>query len=280
MATPREIVVTLDGDLVAPDHPIVGADDPMFTRGHGVFETLLVRAGRARLLESHLDRLGRSATIVGLPPPDLGQWRSAAVSACAHWADPADAVLRMVCGRSAGVVTVSELPARALIARRDGVSAVTLDRGTTVGVNASAPWSVAGVKSLSYAANAAALRHAERLGAGDVVFVGADGTVLEGPRSSVLIVDGRGRLATPPASLPILPGTTVRAVFDVASAHGLPCEERTLRVADLLAARGVWLLSSVTLAARVHTLDGIALAPAAPRPNVAALVDDSIAESR
>jgi 4-amino-4-deoxychorismate lyase len=138
------------------------------------------------------------------------------------------------------------------------------------------PWSTAAAKSLSYAVNAAALRHAERLGVGDVVFTSADGFVLEGPRSSVLIVDADGVLVTPPLTLPILPGTTVQAVFDAARAHGRPCRTRLIGLDELLAAEGVWLLSSVTLAARVHTLDGVGL-PATPvASEIAALVDEAV----
>lgn len=95
-----------------------------------------------------------------------------------------------------------------------------------------------------------------------MVLVSTDGFVLEGPRSNVVIAAEDGVLATPPSTLPILAGTTVKAVFDVARRRGQGCEERPLRTADLLAAKGVWLLSSITLAARVHTLDGVVL-PAA-----------------
>jgi len=161
-----------------------------------------------------------------------------------------------------------------LAARRDGVSAMTLQRGAAR--PADEQWSTTGAKSLSYAVNAAALRHAERLGVGDVVFTSADGFVLEGPRSSVLIADADGVLLTPPSTLPILPGTTVQAVFDVARAHGRRCRARLVHHDELLAAAGVWLLSSVTLAARVHTLDGVRL-PAKPvAAEVAALVDEAV----
>ena len=56
------------------------------------------------------------------------------------------------------------------------------------------PWLLAGAKTLSYAVNMAALRHAERQGAGDVIFISSEGNVLEGPRSTVVIateIDGR-----------------------------------------------------------------------------------------
>jgi 4-amino-4-deoxychorismate lyase len=282
--THSEIVVTLDGEVVTTGHPVGYVDDPMYARGDGVFETLLVRGGRACLLDAHLERLARSAAIIGLPRPDSVRWRAAALGACAQWTDSGDAVLRMVVGRgrdggSTGFVTLSKLPERVLVSRRDGVSAMTLDRGVTVGQAAQAPWSIAAVKSLSYAVNAAALRHAERHGVDEVLLISTDGFVLEGPRSNVVIVDGDGALLTPPTTMPILGGTTVRAAFDVARSHGRRCEQRSLRVEDLFVAQGVWLLSSVTLAARVHTLDGALLPLAAELFDMAMTVDQAIVGS-
>jgi 4-amino-4-deoxychorismate lyase len=273
------VVVTLDGVAVDAAVPSVYADDPMLLRGDGVFETMLLRGGRPCLLGAHLTRLATSAAITGLAVPDPARWRHAVAAAATSWTSDGDAVLRLVLGRGRGseptaFVTVSPVPPRALAARRDGVAAVTLERG--VRATGHAPWSVAGVKSLSYAYNTAALRHAENVGAQDVVFVDSEGSVLEGPRSAVLIAAGDGALLTPPASLPILPGTTVRAVFDEARARGLACEERPIGAAELVAAHGVWLLSSVTLAARVHTLDGVSLRQAPRSAEVAGLVDAAI----
>lgn len=276
-----DIVVTLDGTAIDPAAPSIYPDDPTLLRGDGVFETLLLRGGLPCLLGAHLARLARSAAITGMAAPDPARWRHAVASAAALWTDDGDAVLRLVLGRGSGsgptaFVTVSAVPERAMAARRDGVAAVTLDRGLRTAGDGDAPWSVAGVKSLSYAANTAALRHAERVGAQDVLFVGSDGSVLEGPRSAVLIATDDGALVTPPASLPILPGTTVRAVFDEARARGLACRERPISVAELVGAQGVWLLSSVTLAARVHTLDGVPLRQAPRAAEVADLVDAAL----
>lgn len=275
------VVVTLDGVAIDPQAPSVHAGDPMLLRGDGVFETLLIRAGRPCLLGAHLDRLATSAAIIGLAAPEPARWRRAVAAAVAHWTDDGDAVLRLVLGRGRAAtptefVTISAVPDRAVAARRDGVAVVTLDRGVPAPGGTRAPWSSAGVKSLSYAPNTAALRHAERLGAQDVVFVCSDGRVLEGPRSTVVIATDDGALLTPPASLPILPGTTVLALFDEARERGLACREHLIDVADLRAAQGVWLLSSVTLAARVHTLDGAPLRHAPRAPEVGGLVDAAI----
>jgi 4-amino-4-deoxychorismate lyase len=125
-----------------------------------------------------------------------------------------------------------------------------------------------------------ALRYAEQRGAGDVVFVSSEGMVLEGPRSTVVIAtemdDGRLGLLTPPPWFSILRGTTQQALFEVARTKGYDCDYRALRPADLVAAQGVWLISSITLAARVHTLDGVALRPSPLAAEMTELVDAAI----
>lgn len=65
------VVVTLDGEILQPGMPLLHADDLAAVRGDGVFETLLVRDGRACLVEAHLQRLTQSARLMDLPEPDL-----------------------------------------------------------------------------------------------------------------------------------------------------------------------------------------------------------------
>lgn len=264
VARSADVVVDLDGARHGSSAPLVRAVDPLLTHGDGVFETTLLRAGRPCLLDGHLARLVRSAAVAGLPGPDPARWRAAVDIAAAHWAagdgGAADGVLRLVHGRDASFVAVSAVPARVVAARRDGVAAVTLNPGPRSALT--------GAKSLSYALNVAALQEAARRGAGDAIFVDHDGWVLEGPRSSVVIAQSE-TLLSPPPTLPILPGTTVAALFEIAPRTAY----RPLRVPDLIAAEGIWLLSSVTLSARVHTLDGVALPPAPAAGELARLVE-------
>jgi len=292
MASQPAVVVTLDGELHDPAAPLLFADDLAAVRGDGIFETLLVRDGRPCLLEAHLARLTQSARMTDLPAPDLPRWRAAVAAGVERWiADGGDeGVLRLVYsrGRESGspptaFATIAALPARVADARRKGVAALTLARGLPSDCAADMPWLLAGAKTLSYAVNMAALRHADRNGAGDVIFVSSDGHILEGPRSTVVIateLDGSPALLTPPPWYPILRGTTQQALFEVARNKGYDCDYRTLRLADLFDAQGVWLVSSITLAARVHTLDGKLLAPAPMSGEITELVDAAIVSDR
>jgi 4-amino-4-deoxychorismate lyase len=292
MASQPGVVVTLDGELHDPSAPLLFADDLAAVRGDGIFETVLVRDGRPCLLEAHLARLTQSARMTDLPAPDLPRWRAAVAAGVERWCTDggAEGVLRLVYsrGRESGspptaFATIGELPARVAGARRKGVAALTLDRGLPADGAADIPWLLAGAKTLSYAVNMAALRHAEHHGAGDVIFVSTDGYVLEGPRSTVVIateLDGNLALLTPPPWYPILRGTTQQALFEVARNKGYDCDYRALRPADLFAAQGVWLVSSITLAARVHTLDGKLLRPAPMASEFAELVDAAILSDR
>jgi len=287
------VIVTLDGAIHPSATPLLFADDLAAVRGDGVFETLLVRDGGACLVEAHLNRLVHSAKLLELPSPDLTVWRRAIKQAAQQWTSQTndEAAMRLVYsrGRESGsaptaYVTVNPVADRIATVRRDGLAAMTLPRELPSAGVENMPWLLAGAKTLSYAINMAALRHADRHGAGDVIFVSSDGYILEGPRSTVVIAsdgdDGNVCLLTPPPWYPILRGTTQQALFTVARPKGYDCDYRALRVADLFAAQGIWLVSSMTLAARVHTLDGRELPRAALTTEFSALLDAAIVSDR
>jgi 4-amino-4-deoxychorismate lyase len=296
MAGGTSVIVTLDGKVHPADAPLLHADDLAALRGDGIFETLLVRHGRACLIDSHLQRLSQSAKLMDLPEPEVSSWRSAIDVATRQWAAGTsdEGAMRLIYsrGRESGppptaYVMVHAVPERVTAVRRDGLAAVTLDRGLPATGIDTMPWLLAGAKTLSYAVNMAALRHAARQGAGDVIFVSSDGYILEGPRSTVVIASesetaagGSPCLLTPPPWYPILRGTTQQALFEVARAKGYDCDYRALRIADLHAAQGIWLVSSMTLAARVHTLDGRRLPRAPLTAEFAELVDSAIVSDR
>ena len=74
-----------------PELPLIYWDDAAVTRGDGVFETLLIRDGRACNLERHSKRFAASAALLGLPEPDAEYWRAATAEAIESWPKDVDA---------------------------------------------------------------------------------------------------------------------------------------------------------------------------------------------
>jgi 4-amino-4-deoxychorismate lyase len=287
---PATVLVFLDpafdgGRVADASKPQLMATDLGATRGDGVFESLLAVGGRPRKIQAHLTRLAGSARLLELDIPAEDAWRRAVDTAIAEFRrqDPnaagvaaADEVVVKLLvtrgqeGASAPTCWVqASAPAAAGRRQRDtGIDVILLDRGYDSEVGERAPWLLLGAKTLSYAVNMAALRYAHRHGADDVIFTSADGRVLEGPTSTVLLAhletsdDGAGgvrtvrRLITPQLDIGILPGTSQGALFTAAKAAGWELGYGPLEPKDLLDADAVWLISSIRLLAPVNHIDG------------------------
>jgi 4-amino-4-deoxychorismate lyase len=255
------VLAVLGIGVVDPRTPVIRADDPGVTRGDGCFEGLRVVDGVVDKLPAHLDRMARSAAALELPF-DRGAWEALVADALAAWPHPGEAALKLVLTRgpadagSVGYAWIMPLPPDYPRLRRDGLRVITLSRGTTFGAFADAPWLLGGVKTLSYAVNMAAAREAARRGADEVVFVSADGVVLETPTGTAVWSVGRTLRTTPTGPSGILGGTTQRRLFTRAAAAGWTVEEVAARVDDLHEADVVWVVSSVRGPIDVVELDG------------------------
>lgn len=259
-----------------PAQPVVFWDDAAVTRGEAVFESLLVRNGRAANLQRHLDRLQRSAQRMDLPAPDRAVWQQVTAAAVADWQEQSGGREgkctwtysrgRQYTGGAGDAGADAPQPTAWLVIapvaqgvlqqRHDGVRAQLVPRGWTTTV---------GAKTVNYAATMAALRQAH--GFDDVIFVeptsdatsspasASDARVLEGATSTVVLVLREGsqrRLVTPAGD--VLAGTTVDALFDYARQQGWICENRPVTAGELYQAESVWLISSVRIAVRVTSL--------------------------
>jgi 4-amino-4-deoxychorismate lyase len=278
------VLVFLDPDyefgrIADPTQPQLMATDLGATRGDGVFESMLAVAGRTRKVQAHLDRLAGSARALDLDIPDQDTWRRAIETGVAAFRsdNPAaspeedEAVVKLLVTRgvegAAGPtcwVQVSPVGAAGRRQREAGIDVILLDRGYDSDAAERAPWLLLGAKTLSYAVNMAALRHAHKQGADDVIFTSSDGRVLEGPTSTVLLAqveesDGGAtvkRLITPQLDSGILPGTSQGALFAAAKAAGWELGYGPLEPQDLFDADAVWLISSIRLLAPVNHIDG------------------------
>ena len=279
------------GRLVDATTPSLLATDQGVTRGDGIFESMLAVDGTPRKIQAHLERLAESARTMDLVIPAAELWQAAITTAVtafsasvaqasAKAADaPAQCVVKLVVTRGpegattpTAWVQVSAISPALAEQRAKGLNVILLERGYDSDISARAPWLLLGAKTLSYAVNMAALRHAHEQGADDVIFTSGDDLVLEGPTSSVLLAhisDDSGvpvkRLITPHLDTGILPGTTQGALFAAAKEAGWELGYGPVTPADLLDADAVWLISSLRLLAPVNTIDGREIGTAAIR---------------
>ncbi len=176
--------------------------------------------------------------------------RELAFEAAAAWPE-AEGALRIVLTRGgAAYVTVAPVPDKSKLARRTGVSIMTMPLPDL-------PFPRA--KILSYAGNLAALKTAAAAGHDDALWISAEGYAVEAPTANLLWLAG-GTLHTTGDSAPLLAGTTSAFVlansrFAAATGHAT--------VDDLRASDGVWLTSALRGLVAVTAIDGQPLEPSA-----------------
>ena len=260
--------------LVEPTEPVIRADDEGLLRGRAAFETLRVYAGRPFRLENHLDRLTASAASIGLPAVERRRLQ-VLVGLVLPKASGGDASLRLVwtAGPTGGVPSalalLSSIPEWIETARERGATAVSL-----LGVRASAPWLLPGVKSTSYAVNMAAEAEARRRGVDEAIFVDADGILLEGTVTNVWWRVGE-TLYTPSLDLGILAGVTRDTLLELAPEQGFGIEQGRFPLSDLTGAHEAFTSSSVRELLPVVELDGAAI----PRGDAAATLQAALRET-
>ncbi|WP_430647683.1 aminodeoxychorismate lyase [Agromyces sp. GXS1127] len=249
---------------IEPGSGALAVNDLAPHRGDGIFETLAVVDGHVQEVGPHLARLANSARLTELPEPNLEQWRLVIRRAAERVPADGEYALKIAVSRGVDPGTrptgwVHVTPGADFTAARErGIRVVSLDRGVSRGAGERAPWLLLGAKTLSYAANMAAIREAKRRGADDAVFTSSDGFVLEGPTSSVIARIG-DEFVTPPPAAGILHGTTQRSIFAHLESQGRSVSYRDLALDELGRADAAWLVSSVRMAAPIVELDGTPL---------------------
>ena len=212
--------VLIDGVEHEAGTASIPVSDVGFIRGYGVFEVIRSFDGTCFRLQEHLDRLDRSAAMLGLGlagRAELTAWVNSEalvrIMVTGH-DDPWDEQVRIV-------VTGEDAPPQA-----DSITLLPVDAPWHAD---GADWELRGAKSLSYANNFGAIRVAKNAGYTDALLIGRSGSILEGPTFTVgwVIDEGADRIVyeTPAMSLGILDSITRSAVLDAASNAGLVIRE-------------------------------------------------------
>jgi D-alanine transaminase len=263
-------LVWLDGRLLPLGEARISPLDRGFLFGDGAYEVLPVYDGRAYRFDAHLARLERSLAEIRMAPPlDRAGWL-AVCGRLVHGNGGGDLLLYVQVTRGvepernhvpqAGTpptifASVQKLPVIPDAAIENGVAAVTAD---------DIRWSRCDLKSTSLLGNVLLRWLAADAGASETL-LRRDGFLTEGSASSAHVVVG-GRIATPPQTNAILPGTTRSVIFELAGREGLPTERRPVTEAELRVADEVLIASAGGGIRAVTTLDGRPVGSGRPGP--------------
>ena len=202
------ILASVDGVITDPADAKISILDEGLVRGDGAFEVLKLYGNHPFRLQAHLDRLGRSAAAIELEFDR--EALEAEIAALLERGGAPDGCLRVIVTRGGRrVLTIEELMPFAPSA---SIALIQLSPSEIL----------AGVKSLSYAANMQASRIAASRGADEAVYIRPDGVILEAPTSSIFFTASDGDLRTPSLNAGILDSITRDVLIEE-----LPCREGT-----------------------------------------------------
>jgi branched-chain amino acid aminotransferase len=282
--------VWLNGSLLDESDAAISLRDTGLLHGAGVFTTMRSTAGRVFRFGAHLARVRASCEALFIPLKYNDAQLTDAVNSLLTANKFAEARLRLTITRGSAVqdplhglrvepnvfITAAQLEEYPAEFYQRGLTVMLLDEQK---LN---PYDLqAGHKTLNYLSRLAALREANRRGAGEALWFNVHNYLESGSISNVFLVKD-GKLITPPTpielrdpalrdALPyarsaVLPGITRAAVLELSRAAGLDVRLMAINVTTLLEADEVFLTNSIMRIMPVCRIERSAVGNEKPGP--------------
>jgi D-alanine transaminase len=268
MAEPLPICY-LNGEFQKLRDARVSPLDRAFLFGDSVYEVLPVFDGRMFRFREHFDRLARSLKEIGMSASlTHAQWLEILNDLIARNGGGdmyvyVQVTRGMEFGRNhafpatvvPGVFAMAApLPPLTDEIRANGVSAITIEDFR---------WGRCDIKSTALLANVLMKQRAAEAGTQEAIIV-RDGDVMEGSSTSIFVVKD-GKIATPPNSNRILPGTTREVALELADG-AMSVTIRRIGIDELRTADEVWISAATRDVLPVTRIDGQPVGTGKPGP--------------
>jgi len=236
--------------------PVVRADDSAFSEGRGCYTTVLIQAGRPRFAARHARRLVHGAAELGLGQLESGAVLRAIAELAKAAFDDGDGIVRLEASRDGDgrlhLIGVPRAPGPCPT-EWSAVLAPFLHAG---------PGPRAGVKVTSRLRLALAAETARQAGADEALLLDASGWLVEGSRSTIIVISGRGEARTPPLARGAVAGVARAVVLE--RVPGLV--EGDVARAELAAAAEIIAVNAVRGARPITRLEGRSVGDGRPGP--------------
>jgi branched-chain amino acid aminotransferase group I len=245
-----EQIVYLNGALVPRSQARISPFDLGFLYGYGLFETMRAYSGRIFRLDSHLERLSKSAQLLGLPLNACDLEKACSDTLKANKLEEARIRLTASIGEGEAIPDPPRNPKPTVLVVATSYtppSAETYKKGYKVVVasihqNSQSPLSR--LKTVNYLNQLLARREAKEKGDDEAILLNERGSLCEGSTDNIFLVS-KGILITPSEESGCLPGITRHVVLELAQELGFKVAEREVRLEELLNADEAFLTSSL-----------------------------------
>ena len=257
--------IYLNNKLVAEPEAVVSVYDHGFLYGDGIYETMRAYKGTVFMSERHIERLGRSASLLKLKIPDKKNIMHS-VHKTLDANKLSEAYIRITVSRGKGPVgldpALCKEPSFVVFAEkfreypaayyRDGVRLIIAKTRRNF-IGALDPR----IKSLNFLNNIIAKMEAKERGAYEAVMLNPQGFLAEGTISNIFFVKD-GMLCTPSVEAGILDGITRELVIDLAKKNGIKVKEGLFSPEDLFKATEVFFTNTTSEVMPVSMVENIA----------------------
>ncbi len=254
-------IVYLNGSLIPRSQARISALDYGFLYGFGLFETMRAYGGQVFRLDSHLNRLARSAEILGLPIEALDL--KGAVRDTIHANKLSEARVRITisigeggmvpdpstCRQSTVLIVAGHYKPYPKQVYEKGFRAVV----SSIRRNSQSPLSR--LKSANYLENLLAKQEARAAGVDEAICLNEKGLLAEASMSNIFLVND-GILRTPGEESGILPGITREVVLELASQLDINTFKQDIRLDELFQTQEAFLTNSLMEIMPLTEIDG------------------------
>ncbi len=250
----------LNGEFLPHEKCFVHIEDRGFQFADGVYEVTLFKNGKLIDGDAHLDRLFRSLreikiehnlTKEALLEMQIKLFALNEMSEGICYVNVTRGATNRIPTCPKGLVPTIN----ATVALGKKLTAEEFEKGVSVMTHEDIRWKRCDIKTVGLLASTFMNQNAKDLGFDDVIFV-RDGVVTEASFANAFIVDAAGTLITKAADNFILCGITRNRLIAFAKEAGMKVEERDFGVAELMAAKEVFLTSSSLILRPVTKVDG------------------------
>ena len=252
------MILSHNGKIVADNEFVVSVFDRLYLYGDGIIEVLAGYNGQPLRVEAHVNRLYRSAQLIGLTLPWSRAEIIAEITELAGCIPKGRSYLRLSVstGKGTGVMRTTIDPQRTIICQKIADIAMKPVRLKTRVRDASS--SLLAAKTNNYLATIVAQQQAQKDGYDDVLWINKQQQVTESSTANIFFITehaGQVSCHTPATSCGLLKGITASWVSEILTKHKIPVQEQIISLDQCQNFCGAFLTSTVKGVQQVLAID-------------------------